>query len=147
MNPEDPAVAQQIVAAYAKLLEEYTETDRLPAPNSVLPYGRDTIKTAICTAARALTSNGQLTQDLREFLEGAYVGLADFIDHELARLMAEYNEAAAALSAGHVPTSERMKTPAWETLERTSALAGSIARSIAEDAEQLRAEFRHLATG
>jgi hypothetical protein len=142
MDPEDPDMAQQIVTAYATVLERFDDPQRFPASISALPFSRETIKTAIRTSTRALVATRQLTEELREFLETAYVALADFVDDEMVRLMQEYNAAAATLAVGQAATAERMKTPAWQTLQQSSALAGQIARSIADDAERLRAEFR-----
>src|SRR5690349_17490213 len=131
MNPDDPHVAQQIVAAYVSVLERHDEAHTLPAPVSVLPYSRDTIRQAIGASMRALSSSGQLTDELRQFLEGAYVSLADFIDEELVRLMRDYNRAADDLSQSPVATGERVKSASWQTLQQTSALAGEIAKAVA----------------
>jgi hypothetical protein len=144
MNPDDPHVAQQVVAAYVSVLERHDQEQTFPAPVSTLPYSRDTIKQAIGASARALASSGQLTDELRAFLEGAYVALADFIDEELVRLMRDYNRAADELSQAPSATGERVKSPSWQTLQRTSALAGEIAKSVATDAAQLRLEFARL---
>jgi hypothetical protein len=144
MNAEDPSVAQQIVAAYAGVLERCVEAGELPAATSALPYGRDLIKIAIRTSVAVLQSDGKLTPDLREFLQEAYVGLADFVDDELARLMSDFNRAAKDARPGQITTSERMQSDSWKTLERTSPLAAKIAQSIASDAERLRAEFQSL---
>jgi hypothetical protein len=141
MDVEDPHVAQQIVAAYARVLERHTEAATLPAPLSDLPYPRDQIQLAIRTCSRALATTGQLTGDVRDLLEGAYVGLADFIDDELAKLMREFNTAAADGRLAASTPAERLKSDSWRTLERTSALAGKIAQSIAADAELLRTDF------
>jgi hypothetical protein len=144
MNPDDPHVAQQIVAAYVAVLERHDEARTLPAPVSALPYSRDTIRHAIGASMRALSASGQLTDELREFLEGAYVSLADFIDEELVRLMREYNRAADDVSHAPPAAGERVKTPSWQTLQRTSTLAGEIARAVAADAAQLRVEFSQI---
>jgi hypothetical protein len=108
---------------------------------SALPYSRDIIKQAIRTSARALSASGQLTDELRAFLQGAYVSLADFIDEELVRLMREYNRAASELAEAPQASGERVKTPSWQTLQRTGALAGEIAKAVAADAAILRGEF------
>ena len=144
MNPDDPHVAQQIVAAYVAVLERHDQDQQFPAAISALPYSRDTIKQAIRASLRALAASGQLTDELRAFLEGAYVSLADFIDEELVRLMREYNRAADDMSHAPPAAGERVKTPSWQTLQRTSALAGEIARGVAADAAQLRGEFATL---
>jgi hypothetical protein len=144
MNPDDPHVAQQIVAAYVSVLERHEEQQTLPAPVSALPYARDTIKQAIRASLQALAGSGQLTDELREFLEHAYVALADFLDDELVRLMRDYNRAADDLSQAPQTTGERVKTSSWQTLQRTSGLAGEIARSVAADAAHLRREFAQI---
>lgn len=141
MNPDDPHVAQQVVAAYVAVLEQHDEAQTLPAPVSALPYSRDIIKHAIRTSARALSASGQLTDELRAFLQGAYVSLADFIDEELVRLMRDYNRAASDLADAPQASGERIKTASWQTLQRTSALAGEIAKTVAADAAKLRGEF------
>ncbi len=146
MNPTDPNVAQQIVAAYGGVLERHDRANQFPAPTSSLPYSRDTIKQAIRTSAQALASSGQLSDELRDFLEGAYVSLADFVDDELVRLMAEYNRAAEDVSQTPHAPAERVRTASWQTLQRTSALAGEIARSVADDAARLREEFGAIAS-
>lgn len=147
MNPEDPATAQQIVAAYATVLEQRDAAQEFPASRSTLPYSPDVIKTAIRSSALALESSGQLTDELRTFLEEAYIALADFVDDELVRLMREYNHAANDLASGPVTTSERIKSAPWQTLQQTGALAGEIARTIAADAAHLRTEFREFGFG
>ncbi len=144
MNPDDPHVAQQVVAAYVAVLERHDEGQSLPAPVSVLPYSRDVIKQAIRTSAHALAASGQLTDELRDFLQGAYVSLADFIDEELVRLMRDYNRAATDLAQAPPASGERVKTAAWQTLQRTSTLAGEIAKAVAADAAQLRGEFAQI---
>jgi hypothetical protein len=141
MNPDDPHVAQQIVAAYVSVIEHHDQAQSFPASLSTLPYSRDTIKHAISASARALASSGQLTAELRDFLEGAYVSLADFIDDELVRLMHEYNRAADELSQAPHASGERTRTASWQTLQRSSALAGEIAKAMAADAAHLRGEF------
>jgi hypothetical protein len=146
MDPEDPVVAQVIVAEYARLLEQHSQADQYPSPVSSLPYAKQVIKTAIRTCGRSMLATGQLTEELRDFLEVAYVSLADYVDEELVQLMTEYREAGATLSADGRLAKEKVETPAWKTLARTSGLAGEIARAIAEDTQVLRAEFRSEVT-
>jgi hypothetical protein len=110
-----------------------------------LPYPKQTIMSAIRTSVGALAARGQLTGDLREFLETAYVALADYVSADLARLMGEYQQAGTALAAGGRPPHERTSAAEWQTLVGTSALAGEIARMIAEEADQLRDDFRRFA--
>jgi len=145
MNPDDPSDAQRVVAEYAAVLERHTVEERYPASVSTLPFSKETIKASIRTAAVALTTTGQMTDDIREFLEVAYTSLADYVDDEVARIMAEYREASAALAADSRLGREKVDTPAWQVLRDTSGLVAQIARTIAEESETLRAEFRALA--
>jgi len=136
MDVIDPGIAQQIVAEYARLLERQTEW-----PASL----DDLIKSAIYAACRALVSNGQLTDELREFLETAYVSLADYVGADLSRLMLDYQRAGADFAGDARRAREKTTTDAWRTITDSSQLAGEIARSIAEEAELLRAEFQSFA--
>jgi hypothetical protein len=145
MNADDPAIAQTIVAEYAAVLEKHDRNNVYPAPLDTLPYPKETIKTAIRTALAALASSGQLTDELLDSLEAAYVATADYIDGELARLLTDYREAGAALASGPRLASEKMMSEPWQVLARSGRLAGEIARAMAEEADALREEFRHLA--
>lgn len=145
MDPHRPETAQTIVAEYARLLEAQTERNVYPAVVSDLPYPKDTIKTAILTSLSALSATNQLTTDLRDFLEVAYVSLADYVDDELARLLREYRCAGDALAHDGRQAHDRMDSPAWKVLADSGRLAGSIARAIAVETDQLRREFRALA--
>jgi hypothetical protein len=145
MDPSDPPVAQQIVVAYVRFLERQAESGDWPARLDSLPYPKPTIKTAIQTSAWALASTGQLSDEMREFLETAYVTLADYIEPDLARLMGEYQRAGAALAADQRLAREKLAGDAWRNVSETSSLAGEIARNISEEAEGLRHEFRALA--
>jgi hypothetical protein len=143
MNPEDPESAQRIVEEYARVLE-LGDGASFPASVRTLPFPKQTIKTAILTCATALQSSQQLTRELREFLEEAYVALADYVDEDLVRIMAEYREALGAVA--DVPSArDKLQTPAWQRIADTSRLAGEIARSIADDSAALRLEFRATA--
>jgi len=139
MDVIDPAVAQQIVAEYVRLLERQTEW---PASVDALPYPKRTIKSAIHAACRALVSSDQLTDELREFLETAYVALADYVGADVARLMLDYQRAGADFASDTRLAKEKTSTDAWRTISDSSQLAGGIARSIAEEADLLRAEFQ-----
>ncbi len=145
MNPDDPESAQRIVADYAQVLERDLEAGAWPAVIDVLPYPKQTIKAAIRTSVGALAANGLLTNDLREFLETAYVSLADYVSADLARLMGEYQQAGTALASDRRLAHEKTSAAAWQTLVGSGALAGEIARLIAEEADQLRADFRSFA--
>lgn len=140
MNPDDPESAHRIVTEYARLLEQ-TDALALPAPVRLLPYPKQTIKAAIVTCAAALRTSHQLTPDLLEFLEQAYVALADYVDEDVHRVMAEYREALATMTDVRA-TSEKVQTPAWRRVSEMSRLTGDIARSIADESAALRVEFR-----
>jgi len=145
MNLEDPAVAQRIVADYAALLELHAQQDVYPASIDSLPYPKETIKAAIRTSVEALVSTGQMTGELHDFLEIAYVSTADYIDGELVRLLTEFTGAGQALTTGPRVASERMASHSWEVLAQSGRLAGEIARTIADEAGGLREEFRRFA--
>jgi hypothetical protein len=147
MNPSDPESAQQIVAEYAALLEQHTIDEVYPAPVRTLPYPKQVIKEAIHTSVRILEVTGQMTAELGDYLEIAYVSLADYVDDDVVRLMAEHRAAAEKLQAQSIVPGERMATPEWSVLARTSGLAGQVAQTIAAETEALRLEFRQLSTG
>lgn len=140
MNPEDPESAHRIVSEYVRVLEA-TDDHAFPAPIRSLPYPKQTIKTAILTCTATLLANGQLTDEMREFLEQAYVALADYVEDDLVRVMAEYRESLAH-AATVTSARERLQSPAWTRIADTSRLAGDIARAIADDTAALRHEFR-----
>jgi hypothetical protein len=142
MNPTDPESAQRIVADYAAVLEQHAAVQAYPASVRTLPYPKQTLKAAIFTCAASLRDTGQLTDELREFLETAYVLLADYIDEELVRVTTEYRESAATIAADARAAREKVHTAAWQRVAATSGLAGEIAKSIADDAAALRREFR-----
>jgi hypothetical protein len=143
MNPDDPESAQRIVADYAQVLE-LGDSQALPASIRALPYPKQTIKSAILTCAAALQESQQLTAEMLEFLEQAYVALADYVDEDLVRVMTEYRDAISAVADIHAAR-DRLQTPAWQRIADTSRLAGDIARSIADDTAALRLEFRSRA--
>ena len=144
MNPGDPFSAQQIVAEYARVLEHDLESGALPAPLESLPFAKPAIQTAIKTSVASLSSTGQLTPELSEFLETAYVSLADYLPPDLLRLIVEYTRAADELAADTRLAREKTSTPAWKTVSETGRLAGEIARSITQQAEELRKEFKQM---
>jgi len=145
MSIEDPFIAQQIVAEYARRLEQDSEVNLWPVDVDHLPYPKQTIKSAIRTSAQTLEFSGQLTEDLREFLETAYVALADYVAADLARLMTEYRRAGTELATDQRLVNEKTGGPAWQTVTESSRLVGEVARSIASEADALRAEFRAFA--
>jgi hypothetical protein len=144
VNPEDPLSAQQIVSEYARVLDRDLQQGNFPAPIDSLPFAKPSIETAIRTSVSTLASTGQLTDDLREFLETAYVSLADYVAPDIVRLMSEYTRAAEELTAGQRLPREKTTGPAWQRLTESSRLAGEIARAITSDAERLRMEFQQL---
>lgn len=147
MNPSDPESAQQIVAEYGALLEQHTLEHVYPAPLRSLPYPKQVIKEAIHTSVRVLHATGQMTQELSDFLEIAYISLADYVEDDVVRLMAEHRTAAEKLQLQSLVPSERSATAEWGVLARTSGLAGEVARAIAAETEELRQEFHQRAGG
>jgi hypothetical protein len=144
MNPDDPASAQQIVAEYARVLERDLERGSLPAPIESLPFAKPAIKAAIETSVTALAASGRLSGELRDFLQMAYLSLADYVAPDVVRLMREFTDASEELAVQPQGMREKISTPAWRTVSESSRLAGEIARSIASEAEGLRTEFERL---
>ncbi len=144
MDPLDPLDARQVVVEYARLLERDLNEQRHPARIDSLPYAKPIIKTAIRTSVQAVRASGQLTDDIREFLETAYVSLAEYVDGELVQLMTQYRTSAAALAADPRLAREKTTTAEWRTLSESGTLAGEVARAITADAEALREEFQSL---
>jgi hypothetical protein len=144
VNPDDPFSAKQIVTEYARILNRDLERGSFPLPTDSLPFAKPTIKTAIETSLLALISTGQLTEELREFLETAYVSLADYVPADLVQLMREYARAGDDLAADPRLAREKTTGAAWQTVAGGSRLAGEIARSMASEADQLKTEFQQL---
>jgi hypothetical protein len=140
VNPDDPESAQRIVAEFARLLER-EDGRALPAPVRTLPYPKQTIKHAILTCLETLKQTQQLTPDMHEFLEEAYVALADYVDDDLVRVVGEYREALASVSDVRLAR-DKVQTAAWQTVAETGRLAGEVARLIADETSALRSEFR-----
>jgi len=59
-------------------------------------------------------------------------------------LIVEYTRAADELAADTRLAREKTSTPAWKTVSETGRLAGEIARSITQQAEELRKEFKQM---
>jgi hypothetical protein len=146
MDPLDPLDAQQVVVEYARVLERDFADNRHPARVDSLPYAKPIIKSAIRTSVQSVAASGQLTDDMREFLQTAYTSLADYIDSELVDLLTEFRSSAAELSAVPVSPREKTSTAAWRRVAESGALAGEVARAIAAEAEMLRREFEALLT-
>lgn len=145
MDPLDPLDAQQVVIEYASLLERDLTENRHPARVDSLPYAKPIIKTAIRTSVQSVMSSGQLTDELRDFLETAYTSLAEYVDGELVQLIVQYRTAAAELALDAMARN-KTATVAWSTVADSSSLAGEVARTITLDAEALRQEFKGFAT-
>jgi hypothetical protein len=144
LNPDDPESAQQIVAEYARVLNRDLQRGAFPVPLDSLPYSKPTIKTAIKTSVLTLLATGQLTDELCDFLETAYVSLADYVAPDLVRLMREYTRAGDDLAADPRLAREKATGAAWQTVTESSRLAGEIARSMATEADLLKTEFQQL---
>jgi hypothetical protein len=146
MDPQDPLDAQQVVIEYARMLERDINENRHPARVDSLPYGKPIIKTAICTSVKHLAASGQLTDELRDYFETAYVCLAEYLDAEIVDLLTEYRQSAEALAAEPLAGRDKTRTAAWRTLAESGALAGEAARSTTQEAETLRTEFLSFLT-
>lgn len=144
MNPADPLDAQQIVVEYARVLERDIDEQRHPARIDSLPFSKPVIQTAIRTSVTHLLFSGQLTADLRDYFETAYISLAEYLDPELVTLMNEYRRSAEQLTTESVAVRDRTTTAAWRTIAETSALAGEVARAASVEAEKLKTEFQQL---
>lgn len=139
----DLAFAQQIVVEYARTLERDINENRLPGRVDALPFAKAAIRQAIETSVTFLSSTSGLTDEMREFLETAYVSLAEYLEPELVSLVLEYRRAADELSAGST-IADRTSTAAWRTLTESAGLAADIARATTQEADELRARFRQL---
>jgi hypothetical protein len=92
----------------------------------------------------AVIETEQMTQEMSQFLEAAYVALADYVEDDLARLLTEYQAAGRALEREPTLGRGKMNSAAWQQLAATSALAGQIASEIAVESSELRLEFQSL---
>jgi hypothetical protein len=142
--PLDPVTAQQLVARYVALVEKHTIANAFPASVATLPASKPAVKDAVRTVLEALAVTNQLTDELKDFLEDAFVALANYVDEELAALAAEHRRASEALEADPRHPRERLESPNWAAVVRTSRLAGDIARASADEAAALRREFQAL---
>jgi len=143
----DPVTAQSLVARYVAVVEEHTLHNAFPASVTTLPASKAAIKDAVRVVLIALAHTNQLTTELSAFLEDAFVALANYVDAELAALAAEHRRASESLEADRRPPQERIESPGWAVVARTSRLAGDIARASADEAVALRQEFRALVAG
>ena len=147
MDPITPQDAQRIVAAYLKVVEAHAANDAYPCAVGELPQSKEAIRAAFRTCVVMLESTGQLTSELRDYLEVAYVSLADYVNEEGVALLREYGRAGEELAADRRLAREKAGTDAWRRLNEQSRLAGQLARAISEDAGRLRAEFRSWQSG
>lgn len=144
-----PQEAQRVVAAYLKVVEDHAAADVYPGALRDLPHSKEIIRAAFRVSTTALAETGQLTPELRAYLEIAYVSLADYLDDEGAALLREYASAGQELAADPRRPREKTGSDAWRRVSEQSRLAGQIARAISDEAEALRGEFRswHQAVG
>lgn len=142
MDPITPTDAQRIVAAYLTMLEAHADADVYPGLLRDLPHPKPTIRIAFETSTKALIAAGQLTDELREYLEIAYVSLADYVDDEGVALLREYAHAGQELAGDRRSAREKATSDAWRRVAEQSRLAGQLARAISAEADELRAEFR-----
>ena len=145
MDHGDPEIARQIVSEYAKLLEQHASAQVYPAALADLPYPKEIIKASIRTSVAAVIAADAMTSELRDFFEVAYISLADYVEDDLVRLMREYKDAGTQLAADSRFAREKRGTPAWERLSESSRLVGELARTMADETERLRREFREFA--
>ena len=134
--------AQRIVAAYLRVVEAHAEANVYPCAVDELPQPKETIRAAFKTCVATLGSAGELTSELRDYLEIAYVSLADYVSDECMTLLREYGRAGEELAGDPRLAREKVGTDAWRRLSEQSRLAGELARAISDDADLLRAEFR-----
>jgi hypothetical protein len=142
LDPNVPADAQGMVAAFLTVVETHATADVYPGSLRDLPHPKETIRAAFKTTVTTLVSTSQLTAELREYLEIAYVSLADYVGDESATLLREYTHAGQELSADSRPVRERVTTDAWRRVTEQSRLAGQIALAISVEADALRGEFQ-----
>jgi hypothetical protein len=139
MTPQD---SQRIVAAYLKVVDSHAAIDAYPCSLADLPQSKELIRAAFRTCVTTLDVTGQLTTDLRDYLEVAYVSLADYVDEECFTLLREYAQAGEELAADRRLAKEKTSTDAWRRLNEQGQLAGQLARTISDEADRLRTEFR-----
>lgn len=144
MSPHVPEQAQQIVVAYAARLDEHAASGRQLLPLSTLPYPKAVIRQAIQTVTSAVFETKQMTGPMNEFLEAAYVALADYVDDDLARLLSQHFDAGAALEAEGAIGKEKTKTAAWRVAAETGPLVGRIGQAIAQESAELRLEYQRF---
>jgi hypothetical protein len=142
LDPTIPADAQRIVAAFLELVEAHAAADVYPGATRDLPDSKIRLYAAFKTSVLTLVSTGQLTSEMRDYLEIAYVSLADYLDDEGAALLREYRDAGEALAEDRRLAREKTTTDAWRHVTEQSRLVAQVALSISTEAERLRAEFQ-----
>ena len=142
VDPLTPQEAQRIVAAYLKVVDADAEANVYPCSVDDLPQSKEVIRAAFRKCIAILDSTDQLTSELRDYLEIAYVSLADYVSGECVSLLREYGRAGEELAGDRRLAREKVGTDAWRRLSEQSHLAGELARGISDDAERLRTEFR-----
>jgi len=142
VDPLTPQEAQRIVGAYLTRVDADAAADLYPCSVDDLPQPKETIRSAFRVCVASIASVGQLTPELREYLEVAYISLADYVDGECQTLLREYARAGDELAADRRLVREKAGTEAWRRVTEQSGLAGQLARGISEEADRLRAEFR-----
>jgi hypothetical protein len=142
MHSITPQDAQRIVAAYLKVVDADAAIERYPCSIDDLPKPKDMIRDAFKVSVISIASMGQLTPELRDYLEVAYVSLADYVDEECRSLLSEYRRSGEELAADRRLAREKSGTEAWRRVTEQSGLAGQLARGISEEADRLREEFR-----
>ena len=142
-----PREAQRVVAAYLEIVEAHARSNAYPCALDDLPQSKETIRAAFWTCITTLRSTGELTPALRDYLEIAYVSLADYVSGECMALLREYGRVGEELAGDSRLAREKVGTDAWRRLSEQSRLAGEVAREISSDAERLREEFRSWQSG
>jgi gas vesicle protein len=142
VDPESPRDAQSIVAAYLKVVEAHAATEVYPGSLRELPYSKELIRAAFKTSTTALAAADKLTPELRDYLEVAYVSLADYVEEESVTLLREYKRAGEELAADRRLAREKAATDAWRRVTEQSRLAGQVAKAINDESDRLRTEFR-----
>jgi hypothetical protein len=142
VDPSNFREAQRVVADYLKVVEAHAAQEIYPGSVRDLPHAKEIIRSAFKTATEALVTTGQLTAELRDYLEVGYVSLADYVDDEMVTLLREYRHAGEELAEDRRLAKEKLGTEAWQRISEQGRLAGELARNISEEAERLREEFR-----
>jgi hypothetical protein len=142
VDPSNFREAQRVVADYLKVVEAHAAQEIYPGSVRDLPHSKEIIRSAFKTATEALVTTGQLTAELRDYLEVGYVSLADYVDDEMVTLLREYRHAGEELAEDRRLAKEKLGTEAWQRISEQGRLAGELARNISEEAERLREEFR-----